>query len=142
MNAQPWSDLISAETIMSLYQEGIERYGGKRSDPKPGCLEGSAGNAYNAGLYNAKNDPPSPAEIALVFSGYLLFYLAKDHCFIDGNKRIAWTSCMYVLASLGLTLAASQDEAEQFMDAVVRDLIDNGADVVLWLEQYLVAIEK
>ena len=140
MTPQPWTELITIETMMSLYQEGITRYGGKPSDPKLGCLEGSAGNAYNAGFYNAKNDPPTPLEISLVFSAYLLFYLAKDHCFIDGNKRIAWTSCMYVLATIGLTLNASQEEAEQFMDGVVTGNVDSGADVALWIERHLVAI--
>ena len=139
-NPQPWEELISVEQMLGLHKEGIVRYGGADSDAKPGCLEGSGGGAYNAGLYSAKNDPPTPLEIALVFAGYLLFYLAKNHCFIDGNKRVAWTACMHVLALHGLTLTATQDEAELFVDAVVNDQIDNGADVVLWLDRYLVSI--
>jgi death on curing protein len=140
-SAEPWEHLISLETIIELHGEDIARYGGAASDPKPGCVEGSAGGAFNAGLYNAKSDPPSDAEIALVFAGYLLFYLAKNHCFVDGNKRIAWSACMHVLATLGLTLSASEEDAVLYVDAVVNDRVDNGADVVIWLEENLAAIQ-
>jgi death-on-curing protein len=139
-NPQPWDELITIDRIVWLHTEDINRFGGGHSDPKTGCVEGSAGGAYNAGLYNAKNDPPEAIEIALAFAGYLLFYLAKNHCFVDGNKRVAWSACMEVLGALGLTLDADQEVAEEFVDAVVNDRIDNGHDVVLWLEEHLVSI--
>jgi death on curing protein len=132
-----WREFISPEIIVELHAEGIRRYGGLGAPPSDGCIERSAGGAYNAGLYTAKNDPPSAIEIALPFAGYLLYYLAKNHCFIDGNKRVAWTSAVRVLAYFGLTLSATQEEAEAFVDAVVTDRINNGADVVSWIEKYL-----
>ncbi len=136
-----WKEFISPELIIELHGEGIRRYGGLNSPPTEGCIERSAGGAYNAGLYSAKNNPPSALEVALPFAGYLLYYLAKNHCFVDGNKRVAWTSTMHVLAHFGLTFSATQEEAEQFVDGVVTDRIDNGADVVSWLAKQLTNIE-
>ena len=136
-----WREFISPDIIVALHAEGIARYGGLGSPPQPGCVERSAGGAYNAGLYTAKNDPPSATEIALPFAGYLLFYLAKNHCFVDGNKRVAWTAAMRVLAYFGLTLSATQDEAEVLVDEIVRDIVDNGADVVEWIGERLIPIE-
>lgn len=139
--ADIWREFISPETIVQLHGEGMDRYGGLKSLPVEGCVERSAGGAYSASLYTAKNDPPSALEIALPFAGYLLYYLAKNHCFADGNKRIAWTATMHVLAHFGLTLEVTQEAAYELVDAVVKDSVEGGADVTLWLEQHLTAID-
>ena len=34
-------------------------------------------------------------------SAMLLFFFAKDHCFQDGNKRVAWLTCRMLLAANG-----------------------------------------
>ena len=139
--AEVWQEFISPENIIELHEAGMDRYGGLKSLPVEGCVERSAGGAYTASLYTAKNDPPTALEIALPFAGYLLYYLAKNHCFSDGNKRIAWTATMHVLAHFGLTLTATQDEAYELVDAVVTDKVEGGADVTLWLEQHLTAFD-
>jgi death on curing protein len=138
--ATPWDHLIPMSEVSSLYAEGIRRYGGESSPPKPGCLEQSCGNAYTAELYNESESIPG-----LAFSGYLLFYLTRDHCFVDGNKRIAWLCSMRVLASLGLTVGCSQDDAEELCkriaDSTLEDAIKDGAEVVLWIAEHLEAVE-
>lgn len=139
MNGAVWLQIITPEDVLRLHRQGIDRYGGLHSPPREGCIDQSTGNAYAAGLYTAKNDPPEPADIALVFAGYLLFYLAKNHCFIDGNKRIAWMASMRVLAYFGLAPNATQEEAEEFVDAIVNDRINGGAEVVSWLAERLEA---
>lgn len=140
MNGEPWREFILPETIVTLHDEGIRRYGGKSSPPHEGCIDGSVGGAYTAGLYSAKNDPPAALEIALAFAGYLLFYLAKNSCFVDGNKRVAWTSAMHILGYFGLTLTATQEEAEELVLGIVEKRVESGADVVRWLERYLIDI--
>lgn len=139
--AEVWRELITPEIIIQLHDEGLRRYGGLHSPPIEGCIERSTGGAYTAGLYTAKNDPPSPLEIALPFAGYLLYYLARNHCFVEGNKRVAWTATMHVLAGFGLTLSATQDEAGDFVDSVVKGEVESGADATLWLEQHLTPID-
>jgi death on curing protein len=138
--ATPWDHLIPMSEVLSLYAEGIKRYGGQGSPPKPGCLEQSCGNAYSAELYTE-----SESVSGLAFSGYLLFYLARDHCFIDGNKRIAWLCSMRVLASLGLSVDVSQEDAEgvckRIADSTLEDSINDGAIVVAWIAEHLVAVE-
>ncbi len=78
---QPWEDLITMDTIVDLHGELIDRYGGDKTGPRAGCVEGSLGAAWNAELYTAAED----AVRGLCFAGCLLFYLLKNHCFIDGN---------------------------------------------------------
>jgi len=110
MSAEPWAHLISAEAILKIHSESIARFGGDPTETaKEGCLERSAGAAYSSELYLENPE----AEEGLCFAGYLLYYLIKNHCFIDGNKRVGWAACMEVLRSLGLTVTATDDEIEE-----------------------------
>ena len=139
--AQPWDDHITLSEVLSLYSEGIRRFGGESSPPKKGCLEQSIGNAYTAELYTE-----SDSSKGLVFAGYLLFYLTRDHCFVDGNKRIAWLCAMRVLANSQLTPNVSQDDVVEFCtriaDSTASDAIKTGAQVVAWLAEHVDATEN
>jgi death on curing protein len=116
----PWTSLISVEAICELHTEGIQRFGGNPTPiPEYGCIEGSLGAAWNAELY-ASSDNAVPG---LCFSGCLLYYLNMNHCFVDGNKRVAWSACMEVLRSLGLTVNATDDEAEQLCVDIIYNTI-------------------
>ena len=133
---RPWDSILSLSDVATLYGEGIRRYGGDPSDPKPGCVDGSVGAAWSAESYADPGRLPG-----LVFAGYLLFYLAKNHCFTDGNKRVAWSTAMHVLGHYCLTVDASIDESEQLMLSVIAGKIRDGMGVVTWLAERLIAAE-
>lgn len=139
--AQPWDHHITLSEVCSLYDEGIRRFGGESSPPKMGCLEQSIGNAYTAELYTEAN-----SSKGLVFAGYLLFYLMRDHCFVDGNKRIAWLCAMKVLANSQLTPNVSQNDVVEFCtriaDSTASDAIRDGSQVVVWLSEHVDAAEN
>ena len=138
--ARPWDHLITVSDVLALYTGGL-RYGGESSPPKPGCLEQSVGNAYTAELYSESAFLPG-----LAFSGYLLYYLTRDHCFVDGNKRIAWLCAMRVLGTIPLTLNASIDDAEtlckRIADSTRDDAIRDGSQVVMWFAEHVELVEN
>lgn len=135
---RPWDRLLSLDRVNELYAEGIRRYGGDPSGPKPGCVDGSIGAAWSAESYS----DPAPGRLpGLVFAGYLLFYLSRNHCFTDGNKRVAWSAAMDVLLHYGLTIDTNADEAENLMLSVIARRIDDGLEVVNWLSERLIAAE-
>lgn len=104
--------------------------------PRAGCVEGAIGNAVQAAVYYGENDEPNPLHIA----SYLLRSLARDHCFIDGNKRVAWLGCLDVLARLGgVTVDTDEVEAATFVECVAEGKIDVPA-VAEWLAGRLVAL--
>ena|SRR5437762_1838915 len=141
MTIEPWTDWITATQIKSLHDEGIRQHGGKNSSPpEKGCLERSLGAAYNAELYSMPEVESETIISGLCFCGYLLFYLIQNNCFIDGNKRVGWTSSMYVLLGLGLTLDVSDEEAEQLCLQVAEGKIRKGEDVVYWIAERLKAL--
>jgi death-on-curing protein len=136
---QPWSEWISDSTITDLYAEGIKRWGGAGSPPKPGCIDGALGAAYNAEQYSleATDEGVLPG---LIFCGFLLFYLTTKHCYVDGKKRIAWACATFVLLSFGLTVQATQQEVVDFCLSISRGDIRQGSDVVIWLSDRLTAV--
>ncbi|WP_026174439.1 type II toxin-antitoxin system death-on-curing family toxin [Acaricomes phytoseiuli] len=56
----------------------------------------------------------------LMKASALLQSLARNHAFVDGNKRTAWASCWVFLEVNGIVLGPSfdVDEAERFMNQV------------------------
>lgn len=137
--AQPWGGLASRESICDLHAEGIARYGGDGTpEPSEGCVEKSLGAAWNAELYAGAEG----GVRGLCFAGCLMFYLIENHCFVDGNKRVGWASCMEALRGLGLTITATDDEVEQFCGDIVNGSIENAVDVSVWLADRLIELPE
>jgi death-on-curing protein len=130
---EPWVGLITAEAILDLHAQGIKRYGGDFSPPQAGCIDRSLGAAWNLDIYGS-------AEGAIPCIGFcagLLYYLVMNHCFTDGNKRIGWMSAMEALCSLGLTVKASDEEAENFCLDIISGSVKHATDVIPWLAKRL-----
>lgn len=136
---QPWTQWIGLETIATLYVEGIKRYGGKQGEPEKGCIDAALGAAYNAELYTPEADQEDVIT-GLVFACCLLFYLATKHCYIDGNKRIAWICAMFVLLRFGLTVQATEDEAIAFCTSIADGTVRTRDAVIDWITSRLIAI--
>jgi len=126
---QPWSSLITIDQVKEFHKEAIARFKGPLSSPVKGCLEQCLGNAWSAEQYQ-RSESHSPG---LIFAAYLLFYLANDHCYTDGNKRIAWMSATYILRHYGLIIEAEDDEVVSFMNDVASPDILNARGVFEWI---------
>ncbi len=134
-NPSNWDSIITTQLVIDLHAKGVEQHGGMHSPPKEGCLEQSLGNALTAEQYTLSDE----SIMGLCFAGYLLFYLAKNHCFTDGNKRIAWLAATRVLFNHGLIIDATDDEAEEFClriaDGTHSMAIKDASDAVGWLAE-------
>jgi death-on-curing protein len=131
----PWGDLISHEDVLRLHSRGLREYGGDgdSSELGEGCIDGTLGAAWSAGEYleEAKAIP------GLVFAAYVLHHLAVKSCFLDGNKRVAWLVAVNVLARVGVTLSASEEEAYEMITEMLVESREP-AFVVQWLAAHLV----
>lgn len=78
---------------------------------------------------------PDPSHVA----AYLLRSLAKNHCYEDGNKRIAWAALLEVLwVNAALAIQADQDEAAELVIRVATS--ECGVDdLIEWLAAHIVA---
>lgn len=125
---------------MALHAESAARYGGDSTQREGdiNCIDGRIGAAANAASYLSEGDD----DMGLILAAHLLFYIAKDHCFIDGNKRVAWLACVEFFKNLQLTLRADEDEAYELMiDLSSEGSTLTAADVAVWLAERLEAVE-
>ncbi|GAA4661581.1 type II toxin-antitoxin system death-on-curing family toxin [Kineococcus glutinatus] len=54
----------------------------------------------------------------------LLHSLVRNHCLIDGNKRLAWSATRVLCLLNGVDIAYDVDEAEQLVLAAARGELD------------------
>jgi death-on-curing protein len=136
----PWVRWISGEKVHELYADGIHRYGGSHSPSKDGCVDGALGAAYNGELYSSPEVDGEYVVTGLAFCGLLLFYLSTKHCFVDGNKRVAWLATSYALLGMGLTLDVTDEEAIAFCVDLASGKVESSDIVVHWVADHLKAI--
>lgn len=116
---------LSLEEVLYLHQRLIERFGGKPGVRDKGLLL-SALARPQSGYY----------ETLCLQAAALLQSLCQNHCFIDGNKRVAFAATAVFLRLNGLHLKTSADEGENF---IVGRVIKQKADLETinkWIEKY------
>jgi prophage maintenance system killer protein len=125
---EPWEGTLSSSRLVELHRLAVEAHGGARDPPRIGCLDQCLGSAWTAELYIDQEQ----VQAGLHFAGYLLFYLARNHRAVDGNKRLAWLGATEILLTRGLDVDATAAEVEQLVNAAaVGDVEPDG--VVAWL---------
>lgn len=70
----------------------------------------------------------------------LMQSLAQNHCFIDGNKRIAFATTAIFLRMNGFRLVVDADNGESFL---VHDVIQKKASleaIATWLEKHMAKV--
>lgn len=136
--------LVSTATVFALHDAALAAHGGAPGDGKGlPCVEGSIGAAANAVLYRFDCDDYIDPKW---FAAYAFLYLLKNHCFTDGNKRVAW---MVLTHTLYQQLEASLSIADAEVPALVLeyerrarsgvDLIGLVGEFVSVIDQHLVA---
>ncbi|MCK6590419.1 MAG: Fic family protein [Polyangiaceae bacterium] len=121
-------DFPSQGELTELHEMALANFGGAASPPKEGCVDRSIASAINASLYSADDDAEPDLLLA---AAHLLFYVAKNHCFTDGNKRAAWAAVVRAFDLNGIRIEADPDDAAELVEGVA-----SGArtvrDILLW----------
>ena len=118
MSKQPvW---ISKKALLLLHELSLSQFGGAPGLRDDGLLDSALARAQNLHLYNAK---ATVAESAASYG----FGLARNHAFVDGNKRAAFLAIGMFLAINGRRLNVSQIDAFQAMLALARGELDESA---------------
>lgn len=116
---------ITREIALAAHARSLRDHGGAEGVRDDGMLESALARPQNLAAYGA----PSVFELAAA----LAYGLAKNHPFVDGNKRTAFL-CAYVFLGLnGHALDADEAEAA----AITLDLAAGEAseqDFALWLK--------
>ena len=123
MTAEPrW---ISKEALLLLHEESLSEFGGTRGLRDEGLLESALARPKNTHAYNPA---ATLAELAASYG----YGIAKNHAFVDGNKRAAFLCIGLFLTINGYRLSASQADAIETMLAVAAGTLTE-QDLARWI---------
>jgi len=107
-------------TVKSLHEQVLRAHGGSAGIREENLLE-SAVAAPQATMMG-KPMIQDPIEVAASY----LFYLCRNHPFVDGNKRVALATCLVFLSKNGLLpkKKIEDDALEAFVLDVAASRID------------------
>jgi death-on-curing protein len=112
---------LHREIIETLHRFQIEAYGGIHGLRDAGALESALARPVNKAAYGE-------TDLVALASAYL-FGLAKNHAFLDGNKRIAIVAAGVFLERNGLMINASDADLYNFVLGVAAGEIDEDGAV-------------
>jgi death-on-curing protein len=115
---------VDRRALELLHDESIAEHGGTPGLRDEGLFESALARPLNLAAYGQ----PDLAELAAAYG----VGLAKNHPFVDGNKRVAFLAVGLFLAINGHRLVASQSEATLTMLAVAAGSLDEAA-FAAWL---------
>ena len=125
---------ISKQALVLLHGESLATHGGREGMRDEGLLESALMRPQNIVAYADADNPPDAAALAASYG----VGLAKNHPFVDGNKRAAFLAVGLFLYLNGLRLQATQTDATLTMLAVAAGDITEEA-FAAWLREYAVA---
>jgi death on curing protein len=94
---------LTYEQVIAIHSRQLRRFGGAAGLRDDGLLRSAIERPINKWHYER-------AELAQLAAAYA-FGLAKNHAFVDGNKRIAFMSMMIFLRTNGVRFAPDQAQA-------------------------------
>ena len=122
---------ISKQALVLLHGESLATHGGREGMRDEGLLESALMRPQNIVAYADADNPPDAAALAASYG----VGLAKNHPFVDGNKRAAFLAVGLFLYLNGLRLQATQTDATLTMLAVAAGDITEEA-FAAWLREH------
>jgi death on curing protein len=89
--------------VIAIHEALIAEHGGPAGIRDRGLLESTLARPRNLRAYS---ESASLFDLAASYA----YGLARNHCFVDGNKRVAFTAALTFLSLHGIGLEASQEE--------------------------------
>ncbi len=120
---------IDKRALLFLHEESLARHGGTPGLRDMGLLDSALGRPLNLAAYGE----PDCAALASAYA----FGLAKNHPFVDGNKRVALLAVGLFLGLNGYRLIASHAETTAAVLALAAGELDE-TRFAEWLRRYAV----
>ncbi len=119
---------LSGSIVRAIHTDQVRQHGGSPGLRDEGLLESALERPINRFRY----DPDS--DLATIAAAYG-YGLARNHPFVDGNKRVAFQA-MYVFLGLnGLTVEAAETEVVRLVLSLAAGDVDEAA-LAGWLRDH------
>jgi len=119
---------IEPAVLRAVHAEQLAEHGGAAGIRDEGLFESAVARPRQLAAYGA----PDLADLAAAYG----FGLARNHPFIDGNKRTAFVAVELFLALNGATLVASDVDCVTTMLAVAAGDLEE-APFAAWIRRHL-----
>ena len=111
--------------VRMLHAEAINLFGGSRGIRDQGLLESALGRPRHLWAYQKTVSLP---ELAASYG----FGIAKNHAFVDGNKRVALLAIRAFLFRNGLTLIPEEVETVSVFEGLAAGSVSE-SDLAQWV---------
>lgn len=95
---------LDRELILAIHEEQLAQHGGGVGIRDEGLIDSALGRPQNLAAYNPD------ADLCNLAASYA-YGIAKNHPFIDGNKRTAYVAMELFLIDHGMVLTAEDGDA-------------------------------
>lgn len=125
--SQPWI-WISLDVAIAAHAEQIAEHGGGEGIREAGLLESAMARPQNLALYGK----PDLCELAASYA----FGIARDHPFVDGNKRTAAVvSETFLVLNGGMLQASDAELVVAFIALAAGELSED--ELTAWFRDHL-----
>lgn len=107
---------LSRRVVEAIHVEQLQRHGGAQGLRDENALESALARSQNKLIYGK----PDHAEIAAAY----VFGLARNHAFVDGNKRAAIVAAITFLAINDYALTADDGLVYSFTMGIAAGEVD------------------
>ncbi|MER8898908.1 type II toxin-antitoxin system death-on-curing family toxin [Mesorhizobium sp. M0676] len=125
-------EFLTRRAVEAMHAEQLRRHGGAQGLRDENALESALARAENKANYG----DPSIEDLAAAYT----FGIARNHAFVDGNKRTAIVAAGAFLIVNGHVLIADDGTLYAFVMAVASGEIDE-AGAAAFFRDYLVKLE-
>ncbi len=115
MTAWRW---VALDVLQAIHDRQIAEHGGPDGVRDSGAIESALARPRNLAAYGK----PDAADLAAAYA----YGLARNHGFVDGNKRVAWVAARLFLADNGYRLRFDPADAVRAVEALAADTLDEG----------------
>jgi death-on-curing protein len=121
---------LMIEAVLAIHKRQIKEHGGEDSVRDIGLLESALARPKNINVYEPE------ADIARLAAAYG-FGIAKNHPFVDGNKRTALVATRTFLILNGVQIDASPEEKYLTFLGLAEGTVDEEA-LAIWIRDHAV----
>jgi death on curing protein len=120
---------IGQKVVYAVHDRQLAEHGGLDGIRDQGAVESALARPQNRAMY----DNPDAATLAAAYA----YGLARNHGFVDGNKRTAWVVARLFLADNGCRLRFDKLEAVQIVEAVAAGSLSE-ENLAAWFRKHLI----
>lgn len=125
---RPWR-WLDAAVLRAVHEEQLAEHGGAPGTRDEGLFESALARPQQLAHYGE----PDAADLAASYA----FGIARNHPFVDGNKRTAFVALELFLALNGFALQVSDEACVLTMLALAAGELDE-AVLAAWIRQHAV----